>query len=73
MSFGPNLWFFICTKTTLLSIITSPLMATKEKNGNMVIPKDRMGKDGKISSESCNQRRGYGRKEVQKHMETVAP
>ena len=60
-------------KNALLSVITSPLMVAEEKNGNVVIPQDEMGRDGKINSKSYSQQRGYRTKEVQKHMETVAP
>ena len=47
-------------------------MAGEEKNANMVIPNARMGRDGKITWEFYFRRRGYRRKEVQKHMEMVA-
>ena len=43
----------------LVSVITSPLMAAKEKNHSMVISKPGMGRDGKISSHCYFQRKAY--------------
>ena len=58
-SFGPHLWFFICTKTALVSVITSALMDGKEKNHSVMISKPGMGRDGKISSHCYLQRKAY--------------
>ena len=48
-------------------------MDVEEIIANMVIPKPRLGGEGKISSQSYSQRRDYRTNEVQKHMEMVAP
>ena len=55
------------------SVINFSLMDVEEKIANMVIPKPGLGGDGKISWESYSRRRGYRRKEVQEHMEKIAP
>ena len=58
-SFGPDLWFFICTKIALVSVIISALMAAKEKTHSMMISKLGMGRDGKICSHCYFQQKAY--------------